>query len=80
MLYTTLGMPLFALDDVELQQICFSVFNNWLGEYAAYAPKRLYPIALISLDIVAVARSRVPLTIIYAPENRVMARAEAGRV
>ena len=32
-LYTTLGMPLFGLDDVELQQICFSVFNDWLGEY-----------------------------------------------
>jgi predicted TIM-barrel fold metal-dependent hydrolase len=49
-LYTTLGMPLFGLDDVELQQICFSVFNNWLAEYASHAPKRLYPIALISLE------------------------------
>jgi predicted TIM-barrel fold metal-dependent hydrolase len=49
-LYTTLGMPLFALDDVELQQACFSVFNNWLAEYASHAPKRLYPIALISLE------------------------------
>ena len=52
-LYTTLGMPLFGLDDVELQQICFSVFNDWLGEYASYAPKRLYPIALISLEDIA---------------------------
>ncbi len=49
-LYTTLGMPLFGLDDTELQQICFSVFNNWLAEYASYAPKRLYAIALISLE------------------------------
>src|SRR5262245_8600277 len=48
-LYTTLGMPLLALDDVELQQACFSVFNNWLAEYASYAPKRLSPIALIPL-------------------------------
>ena len=30
-LYTTLGMPLFGLDDTELQQICFSVFNDWLA-------------------------------------------------
>jgi predicted TIM-barrel fold metal-dependent hydrolase len=52
-LYTTLGMPLFALDDVELQQACFGVFNNWAAEYASYAPKRLYPIALISLEDVA---------------------------
>jgi uncharacterized protein len=53
-LYTTLGMPLFGLDDVELQQACFSVFNNWLAEYASHSPKRLYPIALISLEDVAV--------------------------
>jgi predicted TIM-barrel fold metal-dependent hydrolase len=52
-LYTTLGMPLFSLDDVELQQACFSVFNNWLAEYASYAPGRLYPIALIPLDDIA---------------------------
>jgi predicted TIM-barrel fold metal-dependent hydrolase len=49
-LYTTLGMPLFALDDAELQHACFSVFNNWLAEYASHAPKRLYPIALIPLE------------------------------
>src|SRR5262245_57455183 len=52
-LYTPLGMPLFALDGVELQQACFSGFNNWLAEYASYVPKRLYPIALISLEDVA---------------------------
>src|SRR5580704_19207499 len=52
-LYGTLGMPLFGLDDVELQQICFSVFNDWLGEYASHAPKRLYPVALISLEDIA---------------------------
>jgi predicted TIM-barrel fold metal-dependent hydrolase len=52
-LYTTLGMPLFALDDAELQQACFSVFNNWLAEYASHAPRRLYPIALIPLEDIA---------------------------
>jgi predicted TIM-barrel fold metal-dependent hydrolase len=52
-LYTTLGMPLFALDDAELQQTCFSVFNDWLAEYASHAPKRLYAIALISLEDIA---------------------------
>jgi hypothetical protein len=42
-LYTTLGMPLFALDDIELQQACFSAFNDWLAEYAAHDRNRLYP-------------------------------------
>jgi predicted TIM-barrel fold metal-dependent hydrolase len=49
-LYTTLGLPLFALDDIELQQACFSAFNEWLAEYAAHDRKRLHPIALISLE------------------------------
>jgi predicted TIM-barrel fold metal-dependent hydrolase len=49
-LYTTLGMPLFGLDDAELQRICFAVFNDWLADYASYSPKRLYPVALISLE------------------------------
>jgi len=49
-----LGMPLFSLPDTELQRACFKVYNDWLAEFASYAPKRLYPIALISLDDVAV--------------------------
>ena len=52
-LYTTLGMPLFALEDIELQQACFRTFNDWLAEYANYDRKRLHPIALISLEDVA---------------------------
>ncbi len=49
-LYTTLGMPLFALSDAELQQACFRVYNDWVAEFASYNPKRLIPIALISLE------------------------------
>src|SRR5207302_2710576 len=49
-IYTTLGMPLFALDDAELQQACFRAYNDWVNEFASYDRKRLYPIALISLE------------------------------
>ena len=49
-LYTTLGMPLFQMDDAELQRACFEVYNNWVGEFCSHAPKRLYGIALISLE------------------------------
>ncbi len=52
-LYTSLGMPLFSLPDTELQRACFRVYNDWLAEFSSYSPKRLYPIALISLDDVA---------------------------
>jgi predicted TIM-barrel fold metal-dependent hydrolase len=49
-IYTTLGMSLFGLDDTELQQACFRAYNDWVNEYASHDRKRLYPIALISLE------------------------------
>src|SRR5438552_1266602 len=54
-IYTTLGMPLFGLDDDELRRACFAVYNDWVGEFRAYAPKRLHPVALISLDDIPLA-------------------------
>jgi predicted TIM-barrel fold metal-dependent hydrolase len=49
-LYTTLGMPLFGLHDVELQQACFRVYNDWVAEFASHDPRRFHAIALISLE------------------------------
>jgi predicted TIM-barrel fold metal-dependent hydrolase len=49
-LYTSLGMPLFSLPETELQRACFTAYNDWLAEFASFSPRRLYPIALISLD------------------------------
>jgi len=49
-IYTTLGMPLFSLDDVELQRECFRVYNDWVAEFGAYDRKRLCPIGLVSLE------------------------------
>jgi predicted TIM-barrel fold metal-dependent hydrolase len=49
-LYTTLGMPLFQMDDADLQRACFEVYNNWLSEFCSHDPKRLYGIALVSLE------------------------------
>lgn len=48
-LYTTLGMPLFALPDVELQRACFAVYNDWLAEFCSHSPRRLIGSALIAL-------------------------------
>src|ERR1700689_5069846 len=49
-IYTTLGMSLFGLDDAELQQACFRAYNDWVNDFASHDRKRLYPIALISLE------------------------------
>src|SRR5688572_2929612 len=32
-LYTTLGLRLFAMDHAEAQEAAFEVFNNWLIDY-----------------------------------------------
>ncbi len=49
-LYTTLGMRLFSLDDAGLQRACFGAYNDWLAEFCSYNPKRLVGNALISLE------------------------------
>src|ERR1700736_6585144 len=54
-IYTTLGMPLFGLDDDELRRACFAVYNDWVGQFRSYSPKRLHPVALISLDDIPLA-------------------------
>jgi predicted TIM-barrel fold metal-dependent hydrolase len=48
-MYTTLGMPLFGLPDLELQLACFRVYNDYVKQYCSAAPKRLYGVALTSL-------------------------------
>ncbi|MGH7934793.1 MAG: amidohydrolase family protein [Candidatus Binataceae bacterium] len=49
-LYTTLGMPLFGLDDPELQLACFRAYNDWVAEFSSHDRKRLHAIALVSLE------------------------------
>src|SRR5260370_39570727 len=50
-------MPLFGLEDGEMQRDCFAVYNDWVAEFCSHSPSRLHAIALISLeDIGAGAR------------------------
>jgi len=48
-IYTSMGMPLFGLDDAELRAACFSAFNDWACEYCGYDLNRLVPLGLITL-------------------------------
>src|SRR5712692_8371196 len=32
-IYTSMGMPLFGLDDAEFRHACFRAFNDWATEY-----------------------------------------------
>jgi len=48
-LYTTLGMSLFGLEDAELQAACFKAYNDWTAEFCSYDQRRFIGMALISL-------------------------------
>jgi hypothetical protein len=41
-LYPTLAMNLFGLQDAALQEACFRADNDWILEYCSVAPDRLF--------------------------------------
>ena len=47
LIYTTLGLSMFAMRYAEFRNACFFAFNDWLAEFCAAAPKRLFGIAMI---------------------------------
>jgi predicted TIM-barrel fold metal-dependent hydrolase len=54
-LYTSMGMLLFGLDDAELRAACFQAFNDWAAEYCSYNPKRLIGLGVIMLEDIPTA-------------------------
>ena len=48
-LYSSVGMPLYQLRDAEYQAACFRAYNNWLADFCASYPSRLFGIAMIPL-------------------------------
>jgi predicted TIM-barrel fold metal-dependent hydrolase len=46
-LYPSFALDLFGLQDAALQEACFRVYNDWIMEYCAVAPERLYGVACI---------------------------------
>lgn len=47
-LYPSLGLTLFGLDDAALQEACFRLYNDWLIEYCQVAPHQLLGIACLA--------------------------------
>lgn len=54
-IYTSMGMPLFGLDDAGLRAACFRAFNDWATEYCSHDPKRLVALGLITLEDIPAA-------------------------
>ena len=54
-LYSSWGLFLFGMDDDDLRTECFSVFNDWAGEYCSEHPNRLKGIGLCDVTDPATA-------------------------
>lgn len=54
-IYTSMGMPLFGLEDGGLRAACFRAFNDWATDYCSYDRKRLVPLGLITMEDVSEA-------------------------
>jgi predicted TIM-barrel fold metal-dependent hydrolase len=48
-LYPSMGLGLFCIQDAALQEACFRVYNDWLIDYCNGASDRLVGVALISV-------------------------------
>ncbi len=47
LIYTTLGLVMYTIEDGPFQQACFRAFNDWLADFCAAVPKRLFGVAMI---------------------------------
>lgn len=50
LIYTSYGLGMFALPDLEYRRACMTAFNDWLAEFCSSSPKRLFGIAMIPTD------------------------------
>jgi predicted TIM-barrel fold metal-dependent hydrolase len=50
LIYTSFGLGMFALPDLEYRRACMVAFNDWLAEFCAASPKRLFGIAMLPTD------------------------------
>jgi predicted TIM-barrel fold metal-dependent hydrolase len=48
-LYPSLGLGLYCVQDAALQEALFQTYNDWLIDYCQKVPDRLYGIALVSM-------------------------------
>lgn len=48
-LYPSLGLALYCIEDAALQEALFRTFNDWMIDYCSKVPDRLYGVGLISM-------------------------------
>ncbi|MCI0769415.1 MAG: amidohydrolase [Chloroflexi bacterium] len=54
-LYPSLSMRLYAIDDIPLRNACFRAYNSWIAEFCTAYPDRFKGIMLTDLEDIAAA-------------------------
>ena len=49
-LYPSMALPMFGIEDSELQYAVFAAYNDWIAEYAAHDRSRLLGVGMVCLD------------------------------
>lgn len=47
LIYTSLGLIMYTIEDGDFQTACFRAFNDWLADFCSAAPRRLFGVAMI---------------------------------
>ncbi len=55
LLYPSMALSIFGIEDSGLQAACFRAYNDWLAEFCSAEPRRLHGVALIPIYDSAVA-------------------------
>jgi predicted TIM-barrel fold metal-dependent hydrolase len=53
LIYTSFGLSMYQIADQPFQFACMRAFNDWLADFCAAYPKRLFGIAMVPTDDVA---------------------------
>ena len=40
LIYTSLGLIMYTIEDGDFQTACFRAFNDWLADFCSAAPKK----------------------------------------
>lgn len=54
-LYPTVGLGMFAIDDPALRHACFAAYNDWVADYCAVYPDKLKGIGMVDTEDVDAA-------------------------
>ena len=55
LIYPTVGLLLYTVDDADLLNALFKTYNDWVAEFCRANPKRLKAVAMLNIDDVPLA-------------------------